>query len=227
MNYTIEFLSQEWIRNTFFVLIVIIFFLLLGKFNNYKSNQVIAKSISLIVFILTITSQIEYIINDKWIIQEHLLLHLCAISQLIASLIFILPKRNFFFEFLFYCGILGGLQAILTPQLNYYDGSLFEYIEYYVTHTIIILLPLFLYFNLNMKLSKYSWFRIFISLNVLMIIIMPLNFMLESNYMYLNSPPEVDNPLIIGEWPIYLLFLEIFTITLFYLFFKLINPKLK
>tara|TARA_B100001996_G_C18522317_1_gene539724 strand:- start:195 stop:878 length:684 start_codon:yes stop_codon:yes gene_type:complete len=227
MNYTIEFLSQEWIRNTFFVLIVIIFFLLLGKFNNYKSNQVIAKSISLIVFILTITSQIEYIINDKWIIQEHLLLHLCAISQLIASLIFILPKRNFFFEFLFYCGILGGLQAILTPQLNYYDGSLFEYIEYYVTHTIIILLPLFLYFNLNMKLSKYSWFRIFTSLNVLMIIIMPLNFMLESNYMYLNSPPEVDNPLIIGEWPIYLLFLEIFTITLFYLFFKLINPKLK
>ncbi len=227
MNYTIEFLSQEWIRNTFFVLIVIIFFLLLGKFNNYKSNQVIAKSISLIVFILTITSQIEYIINDKWIIQEHLLLHLCAISQLIASLIFILPKRNFFFEFLFYCGILGGLQAILTPQLNYYDGSLFEYIEYYVTHTIIILLPLFLYFNLNMKLSKYSWFRIFISLNVLMIIIMPLNFILESNYMYLNSPPEVDNPLVIGEWPIYLLFLEIFTITLFYLFFKLINPKLK
>ena len=227
MNYTIEFLSQEWIRNTFFVLIVIIFFLLLGKFNNYKSNQVIAKSISLIVFILTITSQIEYIINDKWIIQEHLLLHLCAISQLIASLIFILPKRNFFFEFLFYCGILGGLQAILTPQLNYYDGSLFEYIEYYVTHTIIILLPLFLYFNLNMKLSKYSWFRIFTSLNVLMIIIMPLNFILESNYMYLNSPPEVDNPLIIGEWPIYLLFLEIFTITLFYLFFKLINPKLK
>ena len=32
-----------------------------------------------------------------------------------------------------------------------------------------------------------------------MAIIMPINFLLDSNYMYVNAAPEVNNPLVIGD----------------------------
>tara|TARA_B110000444_G_C18851524_1_gene606037 strand:+ start:12385 stop:12537 length:153 start_codon:yes stop_codon:yes gene_type:complete len=35
--------------------------------------------------------------------------------------------------------------------------------------------------------------------------------------MYVNSPPKVNNLLIIGEWPIYLVNLEIIIILLFFI----------
>ena len=38
-------------------------------------------------------------------------------------------KRQFLFEFLFYCGIIGGIQAIFTPLLDDYGGYNFFYIQ--------------------------------------------------------------------------------------------------
>jgi len=224
-NYTIDFLTTEWIRNGIISFIFLSFILIIGKWNNYNRNIIIAKAISIILIILTITNHIDFILRDKWLIQEHLPLHLCSLSQLVACVIVFIPKKNYFFEFLFYCGIVGGLQAILTPQINYYDDSIYEYLEYYISHLAIIAMPLFLYFNLNLKLRKFSWLKIFFTLNLLMIVIMPLNFAIKSNYMYLNIPPEVDNPLIIGEWPYYLIYLEFIVIIVFYLTYCLFKEK--
>ena len=48
---------------------------------------------------------------------------------------------------------------------------------------------------------------------------MPLNYLIKSNYMYLNRPPKVNNPLIIGEWPYYLIYFEVFILILFLITF--------
>ena len=40
-------------------------------------------------------------------------------------------------------------------------------------------------------------------------IIFPFNFYLGSNYMYLAHKPIADNPLLIGEWPWYIVGLEL------------------
>ena len=122
------------------------------------------------------------------------------------------------FEFLFYCGFLGGLISILTPQLNYYDGGWFMYISYYVSHGTIMLVPLYMFYNLDYKLSKYSWLRTFGILNILMIIILPLNFLIgsDSNYMYLYEAPNIKNPLVFGDWPYYIVNWEIIIICLLY-----------
>lgn len=58
-----------------------------------------------------------------------------------------------------------------------------------------------------------------------MVILMPLNYMIKSNYMYLNRPPEVDNPLIIGEWPFYLIYFEVFILILFLITFWIFTRK--
>jgi hypothetical integral membrane protein (TIGR02206 family) len=107
--------------------------------------------------------------------------------------------------------------AILTAQINDYDGSLFKYLQYYSSHGTIIFMPLFMFFHLGYKLSKYSWLIILLILNILMTIIIPINFKIGSNYMYLAEAPNIKNPLVFGEWPFYILNWEFFIIILFYL----------
>jgi hypothetical integral membrane protein (TIGR02206 family) len=165
--------------------------------------------------------------NNNWNLEEDLPLHLCSFSNLIViSMLFIKPNKKVF-EFLFYCGFLGGFVSILTPQLNYYDGGWFMYLSYYVSHSIIMLVPLYMFYNLDYKLSKYSWLRTFGILNILMVIILPLNFIIGkgSNYMYLYEAPQIKNPLVFGDWPFYIINWEVIILVLFYLTYLIFTRK--
>ena len=226
-NYTIELLTQEWIRNTLITFLLIPSVILIGKYNSSNKNIFLLKCVSIILLIVTISGHILDINNNNWTISEHLPLHLCAMNQLICCFILFIPKKQFLFEFLFYGGGIGGIQAILTPQINYYDGSYFMYFKYYLAHSLIIIFPLFLYFNLGFKLTKNSWLRVFLAVNILMVLIMPLDFLIDANYMYLAEPPEIDNPLVIGKWPYYLINLEFIVVTLFLLTYLLFKSKIK
>jgi len=95
-----------------------------------------------------------------------------------------------------------------------------------VSHSLIIVLPIFMFLHLDLKLPKFSWFKIWIHLNILMAIIMPINFLLDSNYMYVNAPPEVSNPLVIGEWPYYLLIWEPLVMIIAYLIYAISRRKI-
>ena len=218
-NYVIEFLSNEWIRNTSFTVLTILLYLLFGKFLKTNDKLKFAKIISIILIITTITGHSRNIINGYWNISDNLPLQLCGISNLIGCFILFIPKNKTLFEFFYYAGIIGAIQAFLTPQINNFDGTNYEYVEYYISHGGILLLPIYMFNNLGYKLRKFSWLKVLIYLNILLIFIMPLNFKINSNYMYLAYPPNVDNPLIIGEWPYYVMYWEIiiviFTYTLY------------
>jgi len=166
-------------------------------------------------------------ILGKWELSKELPVHLCSISGLICCFIMFIPqnKRQFLFEFLFYCGIIGGIQAILTPLLDDYGGYNFFYIQFFFKHAMIIAFPIFLRNNLGLKLTKFSWLKTYFALNVLMILLIQLNNILGSNYMYVNVPPAVDNPMVIGEWPTYLYWWELFVLILILLVFFVGKPK--
>ena len=57
-------------------------------------------------------------------------------------------------------------------------------------------------------------------------ITVPINFLLDSNYMYVNAPPEVSNPLVIGEWPYYLLIWEPLVMIIAYLIYAISRRKI-
>ena len=213
-NYVIEFFSSEWIINTLVSLVVILTILFIGRILSYNQRLNIAKGIAILLIISTITEHYRNIVNGYWNISENLPLHLCGISNLIACFILFTKKNKVLFEFLFYAGIIGGIQAFLTPQINNFDGSFFEYFSYHFSHGSIIFLPIFMYLYLNYEISKFSWLRVVIYLNMVLAFVMPLNFQIDSNYMYLAYPPNVNNPLILGEWPYYILYWE-FIIVIF------------
>ena len=213
-TYVIEFLSSEWIINTLVSLIVIITLLFIGRISSYNQRLNLAKTIAILLIISTITEHSRNIINGYWNISDNLPLHLCGISNLTACFILFIKKNRVLFEFLFYAGIIGGIQAFLTPQINNFDGSFFEYFSYHFSHGSIIFLPIFMYLHLNYEISKFSWLRVVLYLNIVLAFVMPLNFQIDSNYMYLAYPPNVNNPLILGEWPYYIFYWE-FIIVIF------------
>ena len=220
-NYIIKFMSDEWIVNNIAVLVVVIFILGLGRFLSSQNNIRVTYLMGVILFFTSVVTPLRTAINGHWNVVTDLPFHLCGISGLICSFLPFLKRKQALYDFVFYTGVIGGIMSVLTPQMNGYDGSDFAYLEYYIRHVLIFLLPLYMLQNLNIRPSKYSVLTSFIIINVLLVFIMPLNFYLGSNYMYLAEPPQVNNPLVIGQWPYYLLWFEVFIVVLMFIFYKL------
>ena len=223
--YVIDLISIEGLRNFSITFILILFFLWSARFIELRNKIIFAKTISIITLIITVSNHIIDINNGNWDIYENLPLHLCSISNLIVCFILFIPKNQKLFEFLFYCGFWGGLMAILTAQINDYDGSLFKYIQYYTSHGTIIFMPLYMFYHLNYKLSKLSWLKLLLILNICMAIIIPINFKIGSNYMYLAEAPNIKNPLVYGDWPFYIINWEFIILILFYITYVIFSKQ--
>ena len=212
-------MTEEWVRNNLIALISMLSVLALGRFLNKKQNTYVLYAMGLILVFSSIYSPLRSYLMGDWNTATDLPLHLCGISGLICAILPFLKRKQVLFDFVFYTGIIGGIMSMLTPQMNSYDGSQFAYLEYYVRHSIILVMPIYLLQNYGMELTKKSMIRTFIALNVLLAIIMPFNFYVGGNYMYLAEPPQVKNPLVIGEWPYYVLWFEVFMIVLLLMLF--------
>jgi len=223
--YVIDLDSYEGLRNLTITSLYILFFLWIVKSLNIDKKLKVAKMICLMTLFITVLNHVIDINNGNWDIYENLPLHLCSISNLITCFILFIRRSQKLFEFLFYCGLWGGLMAILTAQINDYDGSIFKYLQYYSSHGTIILIPLYMFYHLEYELTKFSWLRVLLILNILMLIIIPFNFEVGSNYMYLAEAPNIKNPLVFGDWPYYILNWEFFILILFYLSYVLFTRK--
>ena len=84
---------------------------------------------------------------------------------------------------------------------------------------------------MKMDLSNKSWLKVFGLINLVLVIIIPINAFLKSNYLYVSSPPQVNNPLIIDNLdklmgiPIYVFYWELIMLTLVLLLYFLFKKK--
>ena len=227
----IDFLSNDWIKN----MTITVFFMLCYFFIGFKIKdkhiKTFMKISSLLVLFMTLSNHIILLINDSWTLKNNLPIHLCSVSALICCFIGFTKKNQLLFEFLFYAGIIGGLLSILTPQITLYNEYYFFYIMFYFKHASIIAIPLFMRYGLNMKLTKFSWLKVFGLVNLLLLFVLPINALIDSNYLYVSRPPMVNNPLIIEDLdkvfgiPTYVFYWEIILIVLVILFYYVFRHK--
>jgi hypothetical integral membrane protein (TIGR02206 family) len=230
--FAIEFLSEEWIRNISITMFLASLYFYLSYRVKNQNMQIFLKSSSLIIIGMTFAYHIILGSSGAWTLKEDLPLHLCSVSAIICSVIFFVKKKQFLFEFLFYCGIIGGLVSILTPQITLYNDNYFFYIMFYFKHASIIIIPLVIMYRMKMKLGKYSWLKTFGGINILLAIVMPVNSLLGSNYLYVAKPPIVKNFLILGTGektilglPDYVFGFEIELLILLLMFYLIFKPK--
>lgn len=220
-NHIVEVMSEEWIRNTFFSTVIILALLVGSSYLKKQVNIYITYIMGIALFVSSITSPLRTYLAGNFSIAVDLPFHLCGISAFICSVMPFLKNKQGLFDFVFYTGIIGGIMGILTPQMSDYDGSFYVYFVFYMRHILIFTMPIYMLRNLGLSLTKKSMVRTFVILNMLLAFIMPFNFIVGGNYMYLAEPPQVNNPLIIGEWPYYVIWFEVFVILLLVILYYL------
>ena len=218
----IQPLSNIWwiglISSIFFISICIALF-----YNRcYEDKLKFSKWLSTAFILTYLISNLTAIVNGSWNLQDNLPLHLCRIS-FILSIVVLISKTQWIFEWALLLAIPSGFHALLTPEMTKGVSNWF-YFDYYFVHAGLILVPLYLTMTLKMKIRRDAWWKTILRLQIPVAIILPLNFYIESNYMYLRNRPIVNNLFLIGEWPIYILFLELIMIIHVLLIYKM-APK--
>jgi len=227
----IDFFSNEWIRNMAITVFFMICYFFIGFKIKDKHIRMFMKISSSIVLLMTLSNHILLTSLDSWTLKSNLPIHLCSVSALICCFIGFTKKNQHLFEFLFYAGIIGGMLSILTPQITLYNEYYFFYIMFYFKHAAIIAIPLFMRFRINMKLTELSWLKTFGLVNLLLLFVLPINALIDSNYLYVSRPPMVNNPLIIEDLnkffgiPTYVFYWEIILVILVILFYYVFRHK--
>ena len=228
-SYTINMFNYEWLYTNIVSFSGILLFLTLSylilnskyvKKNNLELK--ITQFLGVLILVRFLTSQTYQIHNSLWDPSHSLPFHLCGISGLAASLLLIRYNQSVY-EFLLLLGAPGALWSFLTPQINllesgagFYNPS-FLYLDYFISHAMIIFAPLYATFVLSKRPRPLSYFKVFINSNILLVplasivnIIVYYSFenYKSVNYMYLMAAPEADNPFVVGEWPWYIVSIE-------------------
>lgn len=191
-----------------------------GKYLSPKKEKQFSIFLGVLLILRELVREIYLYSIDSWFISDSLPLHLCGIAAVTAGTILI-NRNQFWLEFILILGIPGAVHSFLTPELTHGNDAYLLF-EYYFSHSGIILAGLYLVFVHGMSPRIGSWKNAFWVAQGLLVFIGLMNFILKSNYMYLSKKPLVSNPLIIGDWPFYILGFEIagiIHICLFYRFF--------
>ena len=163
--------------------------------------------IASLMFFEEIFNQWYMVYLGIWDLSTSLPIHMCGITGILAGVMLIKTKQ-IGFEFIAMPGMAGAIHALLTPLLNH-GGDTYQVINYYIGHSGIIIAALYLAIVEGYRIRKNSWVSVFFMVQILFVIIGIANWVFGANYMYLSNAPGVNNPLIIGEWPWYILFFEI------------------
>jgi len=183
-----------------------------------QKNTIYQKIFNIAIPVIII---IHYIIYFFWLnffklfdIQYYLPLHLCDVT-FVLTFFMIITKNDFIFEIVYFLGIGGAVQALLTPSLAY-DFPHFMFFHFFLGHSIVIWSSLYMVFVYNKKVTFFSIVKALIFLNVLGFIILLINFLLNSNYMFLIEKPYAGSIMdLMGPWPVYLIVSDFFAFVFF------------
>jgi len=200
---------------------IAVLFLILKLYKSIpaKKQGVFPKLLGWFLIIIFVVSNIISYKNGSWNPQDNLPFQICYISYLIG-IVLLFTKKQWMFEWMYFIGIIGGVYALLTPILTIGNTNWF-YFEFYFLHSSIILVPLVLLTDKGMKIRVDSWWKTMLRLQIPILILLPLNFILDANYMFLAEKPIVDNLFLIGEWPFYLIIINFITLLHVVILYKL------
>lgn len=103
---------------------------------------------------------------------------------------------------------------MLAPDMTDFDNHLSMFL-FYAHHAMIILVCIWLTVVDKYRCRKWSVLRTMIVSNIIIWPVWLIDWLLDANYMYLMERPPTDNPLVFGEWPWYILNVEIVAVIIF------------
>ena len=99
------------------------------------------------------------------------------------------------------------------------------FLNYYIGHGGILAAACYLTFIVGMRPGPGSWWKISLIGQPLLLAIGLFNWTFGTNYIFLCEPPHVANPLIIGEWPWYVIGMIAMVIAVSFLLYLPFRPR--
>jgi len=162
---------------------------------------------------------IWYTVSGEWSPEVTLPLQLCDLSLFLAIAV-LLTKRQLLAELLYFWGVGGATQAILTSDIGPYTFPHFVFYQFFISHAVILLACIYMISVEGFRPSKRSVLKTFLITNLYALIIYPINILTKGNYLFLSRKPEGGSLLdLLGPWPWYILSLEAVALLLFTLLY--------
>jgi hypothetical integral membrane protein (TIGR02206 family) len=204
------------------LVIAAVIFLLYGIRESLRTEPNNRKFRSFLICLLVFSEAaltIWFLLVGEWSVTYSLPLQLCDLSLFLAA-IMLVNKSYLLFEFVYFAGLSGAVQAILTPDLGIYSFPHFRAFQFFIAHGAVVIASLFMVIVEGYRPRWKSIWNAFGLLNVYALIIGIINRMMQANYLFLSHKPE--NPSLmdfLGPWPWYILSLEMVAVLMFLLLF--------
>lgn len=205
----------------FALLTVILFIAILTKLSN--RSEVISKCYKrFLLFMLPI----QEILVRLWIcfyqdfsLESMFSLHLCSMSIIFCTII--LAKYNqSLFEIIYFWGLGGATQALLTPDISAYGFPHFRFFQVFLSHGLIIATVIYFIFVENKRIRKGSLKRVLITTNIYAAFVFIVNMIFKTNYLFIGYKPETPSLIdMLGPWPFYIIWLEALMLIVFSLLY--------
>ncbi len=151
-------------------------------------------------------------------VQSYLPLHICGVALFVVVLA-LLCRNQILYEIGYFWGIVGTLNAVLTPQLGV-GFPHYRFFQYFIVHGGIVVSVLFATWGLRMRPTLKGLLRAFLLVNFYMVVIAGVNLLLKSNYMFICDPPLTKSPFFFAPWPWYIPILDGVALVLFFVVYS-------
>lgn len=224
-----EFLGGAHIGALLFIVLLNLF-LLRYKNADEKTRNTVRWTMALLLWGNEIGWHVWNYAIGKWTIQTMLPLHLCSVLVWTGA-IMLMTKNYHIYEFMYLMGIGGAIQALATPDLGIYGFPHFRFFQTFISHGLIVTSAIYMTVVEGFRPTWKSVWRVFVWMNIYMIIVFFINTAIGSNYLFINHKPETASLLdVLPEWPIYILYVEVIgmvTVLLLYLPFAIKDWRAK
>ncbi len=135
-------------------------------------------------------------------------LNLCDLA-LFAGVYGLLTLHRGACHLVYFWGLAGSLQALLTPDIGIGFPS-FRCVQFFISHAGIVVAAIYLAVSGRVKPSNLSLVRIWLVSNLYLVAVGCTNWVTGANFGYLSEKPSHPSLLdYMGDWPYYLISIEV------------------
>jgi len=171
-----------------------------------QADRIVRYILAALLVSSEISLYVWYEVTDNWGLHS-LPFQLCSLMIWVSAALIATRSRRLY-EIAFFLGILGAMQAIMTPNLDATYPQ-FRYFHFFLAHAAIIAASVYMTAVAGYRPTIGALFRALGWLHVLAIPAAVANAVSGTNFMFLARKPETGSLLdLLSPWPWYLLELE-------------------
>jgi hypothetical integral membrane protein (TIGR02206 family) len=183
-----------------------------------KTRSIVRWSMAIVLWLDEASWHIWNLYWGHWSVAQ-LPLHICSLLIWLAGFMLIL-KNYRIYEFAYFIGIGGAMQALLTPDGGIYGFPHFRIFQTMISHGLLLTSAIYMTTVEGFRPTWKSFWRVVVGLNIYAVVIYPINLLLGTDFLYINSKPATASLLdALPRWPYYLIYMELIGLVIFLLLY--------